>query len=253
MSTVGPKPNEVELQAYVDMQLDDSRREQVERWLEEHPDEAVTLAHYQAQNRALLDAFEPLLTRPAGDRFRNLDRVWQSTSRIWQVAAVLALIVGGGVGWAANDYFRAGPNAELALARDGVVAHRIYEIEVRHAVEVPASEEKHLVAWLSKRLEAPVRAPDLSTGGFQLVGGRLLPTESGPAAQFMYENEEGARLTLYVERNRTGDETSFRFVEQDEISAFYWKDGPLAYALIGRTDRDRLLSLARATYSQINP
>ena len=98
-----------------------------------------------------------------------------------------------------------------------------------------------------------MRAPDLSTGGFQLVGGRLLPTENGPAAQFMYENEEGARLTLYVERNRTGDETSFRFVEQDDISAFYSKDGPLAYALIGRADRDRLLSLARATYSQINP
>ena len=253
MTTVGPKPDEVELQAYVDKQLDDSRREQVERWLEENPDEATTLAHYQAQNRALHDAFEPLLTQPAGERFRNLDRVRQSTSRIWQIAAVLALIVGAGGGWAANDLFRGGPDAELVLAHDAVVAHRIYEIEVRHAVEVPAKEEKHLVAWLSKRLDAPVRAPDLSTGGFQLVGGRLLPTESGPAAQFMYENEKGARLTLYVERNRTGSETSFRFVEQDEISAFYWKDGPLAYALIGRTDRERLLGLARATYSQINP
>jgi anti-sigma factor RsiW len=253
VSTVGPKPDEAELHAYVDKQLDDERRMQIDRWLEEHPDEAATLAHYQAQNQALHDAFEPLLGRPAGERFRKLDHERQNTSRIWQMAAALALIVGAGSGWAANEYFRAGPNAELALALDAVVAHRVYEVEVRHPVEVAANEEKHLVAWLSKRLDAPVRAPDLTAQGFQLVGGRLLPAASGPAAQFMYENDKGDRLTLYVERNRTGGETAFRFVAQDEISAFYWKDGPLAYALIGRTGREQLLGLANATYQQINP
>ena len=253
MSTVGPKPDEAELQAYVDKQLDNERRVQIDRWLEEHPDEAAAVAHYEAQNQALHDAFEPLLARPAGERFRKLDRVRQNTSGIWQMAAVIALIVGAGGGWAANEYFRARPNADLALARDAVVAHRVYEVEVRHPVEVRANEEKHLVAWLSKRLDAPVRAPDLTAQGFQLVGGRLLPAASGPAAQFMYENDKGDRLTLYVERNRTGDETAFRFVAQDEISAFYWKDGPLAYALIGRADREQLLGLANATYQQINP
>ncbi len=253
MSTYGPKPDEAELQAYVDRQLDDARRVQIDRWLEEHPDEAATLAHYQAQNQALHDAFEPLLARPVGEPFRKLDRAPQNSTRIWQMAAVIALIVGAGGGWAANEYFRARPNAELALARDAVVAHRVYEVEVRHPVEVAANEEKHLVAWLSKRLGAPVRAPDLTAQGFQLVGGRLLPAASGPAAQFMYENDKGDRLTLYVEPNRTGDETAFRFVEQDDVAAFYWKDGPLAYALIGRADREQLLGLANATYQQINP
>ncbi len=253
MSDFGPKPDEAELQAYVDKQLDDTRRSQIDRWLEEHPDEAAAVANYAAQNQALHDAFEPLLARPAGERFRKLDRVRQNTSRIWQMAAALALVIGAGGGWAANEYFNVGSSAEMALARDAVVAHRVYEVEVRHAVEVVASEEKHLVAWLSKRLGAPVRAPDLSARGFQLVGGRLLPAANGPAAQFMYENDKGDRLTLYVEPNRTGDETAFRFVEQDEISAFYWKDGPLAYALIGRAGREQLLGLARATYNQINP
>jgi anti-sigma factor RsiW len=253
VSNIGPKPDEAELQAYVDKQLDDARRTQIDRWLEEHEEEAAAVAHYRAQNQALHDAFEPLLSRPALDRFRKLDRVRRDTSRIWQIAAVLALIVGAGGGWTANEYIGSGRNAERALARDGMQAHRVYEVEVRHAVEVPANEEKHLVAWLSKRLDAPVRAPDLSTRGFQLVGGRLLPAASGRAAQFMYENDKGDRLTLYVERNRTGGETAFRFVTEDEISAFYWKDGPLAYALIGRAGREQLLGLARTTYSQINP
>lgn len=253
MSTFGPKPDEAELQAYVDRQLDDERRAQVELWLAENPEEAATLAHYRAQNQALHDAFEPLLARPAGARFRHLDRGRPSASRIWQIAAVIALIVGAGGGWAANDYFRAGPNIDLALARVAVLAHRTYEAEKRHAVEVVASEEKHLVAWLSKRLAAPVRAPDLAARGYQLVGGRMLPAASGPAAQFMYENDKGDRLTLYVERNRAGGETAFRFAAEGEVSAFYWKDGPLAYALIGRTGREQLLGLARTTYDQINP
>ncbi len=253
MSNIGPKPDDAELQAYVDKQLDDARRAQIEHWLEEHPEEAATVAHYQAQNQALHDAYEPLLSRPAGDRFRSLSRVRQESARIWQIAAVVALLVGAGAGWIANDYTDVGRNTDFALTHGAVIAHRTYEREVRHAVEVPANEEKHLVAWLSKRLDAPVRAPDLSARGFELVGGRMLPAESGPAAQFMYENDAGDRLTLYVERNRTGDQTAFRFVSEDEISAFYWKDGPLAYALIGRAGREDLLGLARVTYSQINP
>lgn len=253
MSNFGPKPDEAELQAYVDKQLDDTRRVQIDGWLDENPDEAAALAHYQAQNQALHDAFEPLLGRPASERFRNLDRVRVNTSRIWQMAAVIALMIGAGGGWTANEFFHDKPSAELVLANDAVLAHRTYEGEKRHAVEVAANEEKHLVAWLSKRLNSPVRPPDLSIGGFQLVGGRLLPAASGPAAQFMYEDDKGERLTLYVERNRAGNETSFRFVEQDGVSAFYWKDGPLAYALIGRAGREQLLGLARTTYGQINP
>lgn len=249
---VGPTPDEAELQAYVDQSLDAERREQVERWLEAHPDEAAAVAHYQAQNKALQEAFEPLLDRPTGERFRAGGRQ-PNSARIWQIAALIALLVGAGGGWAANEYFHPLPGAEVALARGAVIAHRTYEAEVRHPVEVAANEEAHLVAWLSKRLDAPVRAPDLSDRGFRLVGGRLLPAVNGPAAQFMYENDKGNRLTLYVERNRSGSETAFRFAAQGEISAFYWKDGPLAYALIGRTERDQLLSLARATYAQINP
>ncbi|MEK9831954.1 MAG: anti-sigma factor, partial [Rhodospirillaceae bacterium] len=106
----------------------------------------------------------------------------------------------------------------------------------------------------SKRLDAPLRAPNLDAEGYRLVGGRLLPaSDAGPAAQFMYEAESGERLTLYVEQNRAGGETAFRFSEYDGVAAFWWKDGPLAYVLIGQGERDRLLTLARATYRELNP
>jgi len=253
VTTLGPKPDENELLAYVDRQLDDVRSGQIEGWRASDPEIAATVAHYEAQNRALHDAFAPLLARPVGARFGDLAVRRSQPARIWQIAAMVALLVGGAGGWVANDYLSPDRNAETALARDAVLAHRIYEVEVRHPVEVAANQEQHLIGWLSKRLDAPVRAPDLSPRGFHLMGGRLLPAATGPAAQFMYENQKGDRLTLYVERNRSGRETSFRFAADGEISAFYWKDGPLAYALLGRVDHQQLQALARICYNQLNP
>src|SRR2546422_8631539 len=52
---------------------------------------------------------------------------------------------------------------------------------------------EHLVAWLSKRVGARVRAPKLDEAGMALVGGRLLPGESGPVALFMYQTAAGDR------------------------------------------------------------
>jgi len=51
---------------------------------------------------------------------------------------------------------------------------------------------------LSKRLNRTLTIPSLHEYGFELVGGRLLPGEDGPAAQFMYQNANGERLTLYM-------------------------------------------------------
>src|SRR6202008_1834129 len=54
----------------------------------------------------------------------------------------------------------------------------VYSPEVRHPVEVGADKEQHLVAWLSKRLGAQLRAPKLEALGYSLVGGRLLPGDN---------------------------------------------------------------------------
>src|SRR6185312_11907936 len=83
------------------------------------------------------------------------------------------------------------------IARRAAIAHATYSPEVRHPVEVGADDEQHLVNWLSKRLGVKVRAPKLEEAGMSLVGGRLLPGESGPVALFMYQSQNGRRLTLY--------------------------------------------------------
>ena len=61
---------------------------------------------------------------------------------------------------------------------DSSVARRLSDEQrrgaaVRHPVEVAAAQQEHLGQWLSKHLGRPLKAPDFSTQGYELVGERL--------------------------------------------------------------------------------
>jgi anti-sigma factor RsiW len=142
----------------------------------------------------------------------------------------------------------------MALVRQAAIAHVVYTPEVRHPVEVGADQEAHLAAWLSKRLGASVKVPHLGETGYELVGGRLLPGATGPAAQFMYQDGRGQRLTLYVRTDAGGSrETAFRYARENNVGVFYWVDGPFGYALSGDLDKPELLRVAQLAYRQLNP
>jgi len=180
--------------------------------------------------------------------------------RFARVAAWVALgiAIGAVAGWEARDV-RPGVSARgdtgETMARRAAVAHAVYSPEVRHPVEVGADQEAHLVAWLSKRLGTQVRVPKLDAVGYSLVGGRLLPGENGPVAHFMYQSNQGSRITLYVRTNAaTNRETAFRYAREGNVSVFYWVDGKVGYALSSADiSKETLLSVAELTYQQLNP
>ncbi len=130
-----------------------------------------------------------------------------------------------------------GGDVAQSLTGEAVVAHRAYTETMWDAAEVPAQVTKRTSSPGCRNGSMGRWLPDLTSTGYNLVGGRLLPTGEGAAAHFMYENEIGDRLTLYVRTNRTGGETAFRFDQDRQISAFYWLDGPLAYALLAEADQ----------------
>ena len=170
--------------------------------------------------------------------------------------AVLGAVLGAAAAWTLAGWRSADPALQESgrLARRAALAHSIYAPEVRHPVEVAAGEKAHLIAWLSKRLEAEVNAPDLGCAGFVLLGGRLLPAEalSGtpalPAAQFMYENANGRRVTLYI-RNagpQHGD-SELDHARVGPVTVFHWIQGALAFAVASAdVDQGELRSLAQA-------
>jgi anti-sigma factor RsiW len=164
------------------------------------------------------------------------------------------LAIGGTLGWFLHGAQETRSGTSMAFVRQAAVAHVVYTPEVRHPVEVGAEQEAHLAAWLSKRLGVSVKVPHLSEAGYELVGGRLLPGSSGPAAQFMYQDGRGQRLTLYVRTDGGGSrETAFRYARENNIGVFYWIDGPLGYALSGDLEKPELLKVAQVVYHQLNP
>lgn len=250
---------EAELQAWVDGQLAPARRDAVDAYLVQHPAEAERLQAYRAQNAGLRALFQPVLDQALPPALRQPPSRGPASWPLLRLAAMLALtLAGGAAGWwlhDLSDHANGGEPAQQlasALPARAALAHAVYTPEVRHPVEVGADQQAHLVAWLSKRLGAPLKAPQLSAQGWELEGGRLLPGQSGPVAQLMYRDAGGARLTLYVSTEQQhAHETGFRFAREGQVSVFYWIDGQFGYALSGNLDKAALATVANAVYAQL--
>jgi anti-sigma factor RsiW len=262
MTPRGRPVKEDDLHACIDGQLAHDRAEDVDAYLAARPEERERFSQYAAHRQALRSALAARADEPIPARLRvaNLLAQQRRRRRRWfiEIAAAVCLIVLGGIsGWVARDL--TGPRGSLplgAVARmitaDAIAAHRTFSVEVRHPVEVDAAQEAHLVQWLSKRLGRQLTVPDLTAAGFRLMGGRLLPAEDGPAAQFMYENGNAERLTLYL-RVGIGGETAFRYHEEGGIGAFYWSDEGFGYAITAKANRDLLLRIAEIVYQRTSP
>lgn len=254
--------SDTDLCAYADCRLPPADASRVSEEVARDPALAARIADWRAQDAALRSAFAPVLDEPVPARL--LRAAASDTPRArprarlplrW-AAAVAWVSVGLVVGYGLRGE-SPGPATEVrevaSFAHAAAVAHAVYVPEVRHPVEVGADQQAHLVAWLSKRLGAPVQAPQLEAEGFALMGGRLLPGDTGPGAQFMYQDASGQRLTLYLSRSADTKSTAFRFADEGGIGVFYWVDGGTGYALSGTLDQQHLLTIATAVYHQLNP
>lgn len=163
-----------------------------------------------------------------------------------------SLVLSMGIGWSMGQLAQDPPMANFA--KQATVAHVVYQPEQRHPVEVGADQQEHLVKWLSNRLGQRVVVANLESAGFDLMGGRLLPGDGGPPrAQFMYQNRQGDRITLYMgvlpeARTKTEKITLFN---HGSVPALYWSANGNAYTLSGHIPESELERLAQHTHSQL--
>jgi len=257
-----------------------------------------SIDHWQKQRRQLQALHTDLLDAPVPEML--LDSALRTAHRKaqqmqwWRWGGMAASVfMAFALGWAGRGQWSGGtlqlgsgkppsggPSVLVAataqrFAEQAAVAHAVYQPEVRHPVEVGAAQQDHLVQWLSKRLDRPLKVPVLSPLGYELVGGRLLPGDTGARAQFMYQNGAGQRITLYMgalagaaaspaaaaaglsaanpapQATEPSPTTAFQFTSEGPVPGFYWVDAGFGYALSGQLSRAQLLALATAVYSQI--
>jgi anti-sigma factor RsiW len=250
---------EDDLQMFIDDRLSRQRLALVEAYLSQHSDIRDRVSEDRRHRDILRARFNGIALEPIPMRLRVANiragrrRLWLNRLRGASVAASIFL-VGAGSGWLANSVRPATSRLISAaltatVAEDAIVAHRTFVVEVAHPVEVDASNEAHLLQWLSKRLGRHLNAPNLSQFGFRLMGGRLLPGSAGDgaAAQLMYDDLSGKRLTLYVHAT-DGVTTAFRFQQGKDASAFAWIDQGFGFAVTAAGERNALLPIAEAVY-----
>lgn len=250
---------EADLHAYVDGFLDAERRQVVERWLSDHPQEAAEVRQWQAQAADLQAAFSGY-ARPDDNDGRLLSRAKTAPppSTVWRrsalIAASLLLFVSGAAAGIYGERFINEPGSIQttadSLPGQSKTAFLVYASEKRHPVEVGADQQEHLVTWLGKRLDYKLVAPDLTSLGFSLVGGRLLPVNGKAGAMLMYQDTAGQRLTVLLGKNPENTETSFRFESAGTLETFYWIDGSIGYAVTGEVSRAKLQEIAEECYRQ---
>jgi anti-sigma factor RsiW len=257
--------DEYELMAFIDGVLDPERQHRFEELMRHDAELAATVAALRAQRTALRSSLDSVLMEPIPQRL--LRTAAPSRFPLARVAAVvtwltIGMTVGSFASWqyfsrqeSAAEHVAWGSNAPdlPRFVHQATVAHAVYAPDGTHPVELDSSESQALSTWLSERLGRKMNAPDLSRRGFTLMGGRLLPAEVGkPAAQFMYENRQGQRLTVYLRgMAQPTPETTFRYAEQERVSTFYWVERDWGYALNGELTRSQLLQLARDIHEQL--
>jgi anti-sigma factor RsiW len=250
-----------DLHAYVDGRLPPERRAAVARQLQGQPEAAERVAAYAAQREALRAGFASVAAEPVPPRLdlesliaeRLADRRTERGT-VWRAAAavLLAFLVGGGGGWALHGRFGVAPNDLTQLAREAIANHVVYTADRKRPTELGAEQRDDLARWVSNRLGRPVAPPDMSSAGFRYMGGRLAATPQGPAGQFMYQNAEGARLTVFVLPMRDAPDTPARRVDVGATDGCAWIDKGVGYTVVAPVSPEELHRLAEDVQRQLN-
>lgn len=246
------------IQSYVDDELDTETRFIFEKNLKDNPEVKDQVDTYIAYNEDLRKVFNPVLEESIPEEL--LATVYpEKRQNYFAQSAVLVMTLGLGLlaGWFGNENLRSMEQLVQTntgtLVTDAFAYHAVYTPEVLHPVEVTVDNKEHLFKWLSKRLSKPISAPSLEPMGYKLLGGRLLQTGEKPAAQFMYEDSLGQRLTLFArQRTETEAMSSFRYAKQGDQNGFYWMDENLSFILIGGVSKPELSKVAHSVYKSLN-
>lgn len=248
---------EDDLHAYVDRVLEPERQAEVAAYLDDHPEMAKRVATFSDQRDLLRAALAPIAEEPLPPEL-NLSRIIEQHRQPsivrWAMVAMLLLSIGGGGGWALRGTLQTSPQGLVALAQETTASYNVYAPDRIRPVEFRASDTAQFVEWVSSRLHRTVKVPDLTNSGYRLMGGRLVATEHGPAAMFMYDDDHGSRIVLLTRPMRSADQNAPMMPQSHgDVGGFAWADDGVGYGLVGHAAPESLRTIANEVRRQTRP
>lgn len=247
---------EDDLMAFVDGALDEERRVDVEKFLESNPEAMSQVFAYRSQSAMLRNALEHVSNEPVPTRLniRNIvegrrKKAWST----WQVAAAATvfLAIGATSGWITRDLMST-PSAGIgALAMEASASYRAFAADVVRPVEFRSEAPADIASLASTIIGAPTAVPDLSSDGFRLMGGRVIPTTHGSGFMWMYDNDRGTRLVMMTRRMDVDRDSSMKSTSRGDINAWSWSKAGVGYSIVGSESPDTLKTIADAANRQL--
>ncbi|MCP1444608.1 anti-sigma factor RsiW [Pseudomonas sp. GGS8] len=232
-------PNERDLHAYVDHQLSDADRHQVETYLAGNAEVAAQVRAWQQDAQQLRAALSGALQQPANpelDPAMIRQRLKRKSRRHLASAAVLLMTVsvGGLGGWQAREMTLA--SAPLPMT-DAMQAYRLIAQQGILPADYKVSDDGDMQGWLDRYFSQAHRLPNLAGAGYKPVSGRLLSTEQGPAAMVIYEDQGGHKVSFYIRPPGPKNFLLPRGSRSDgELQAEYWSGAGYNYAMVSPSD-----------------
>jgi len=292
------RPSDELLVAFLDGELDETQRTEIAAWLDQDA-ETRDLAGKLAETAVLLHAayddvmHEPLPARliaaargsavaessnvvafPPRSRFKTLitDKRWWTG--VAMAAAVSGLVIGGGVGYFANN--EPGKMAEAKIAEveqqlqqaqsnvalasgswlDNIAGYHKMLVTAGSddagLVDVPGDDSKDPRKG-NQKLPSDIRVPNLKPWDLTYQGGRKLIVEGRPAMQLYYTtgNKSLGPLTLVIGSSNRPDSNA-TLDHRDDVNVVYWRHQGHSYAIVGTASIGYLWNLYKDIAYQLN-
>lgn len=266
---------EVRLCAYIDGEIGEAEKTELEALLARDEDAKALFEKLKAGSSFGNTAFEDFLHDPVplalvrqikqGPGISpKAERVTTAAAtarnvRIWPrvlTASVALMLLGGAVGFIVGTANNVTEPTKVAGARgwlDDIAAyHRIYSRQKEHLVEVPASETAKIEPWLASSVGVPFKVPQLAGKGLAFEGARLLVAEGKPVAQLVYRSAEGEIFAICFLKDTTGPQADdFAESIRDDLGMVSWQRGGASFVIVGPSAHVGLQDLAETVAATI--
>ncbi|MCF6127007.1 MULTISPECIES: anti-sigma factor [Mesorhizobium] len=255
-ATVDPV-TDIDLDAYVDDQVDVTRRIEVEAFLSARPEAAARVMsdlRTRDELRVALAGSKGMARPATADAARRLER-GLARGRLFGVLQRAAAVAGFvAAGWLANGII--GPMSVTkvvaspqppAYVDEAVQAHRT--TLVRESMPSQAETPNYNAGEI--RAATAIVMPSLPTD-WRVRDVQIYPSRFGPSVEMAVETKDMGLVSLFAIRPGTFDVVKPAIAPSGDISSAYFQIGDVAYAVVGRSevhDLDRAAeTLAKTLY-----
>lgn len=236
----------LELDAYLDGELDAERQLAVERRLAAEPEAAARLMRDMSVRTALRLAQPELDDVPAlsaaarqlGERFvatppngvrRFLPQRWTA------LAAALAAVIGATAVVTMRDSL-----AAPIYVADAVQAYHtgLLRADMVSQVETTRLDPEDIRRFT--RIRVPVLPP-----GWRITDVQLFPSDEGPALQVMIRTPDRRSVSIFAVRTAADAPSEPEALQRGATAVAYWRTGDIAYALTGTAKAGAMESAAQ--------